>query len=326
MIRRHVLRVLLGAMAGLPGVSRAQPAPFPQRPVRITTPFPAGSGPDAALRLVAEQLARQWKQPVLVENKPGGNGFLAIASFLQGATDGHDLIQLDSNHLTTHPHTFRKLPYDPARDFAPLRMLLRSHFFVAVGRNSRFRSVEDLLREARAQPGRVSYGSWFNGSPGHMGALRLQTLRDLQMLHVPYRDFGQLYAAVASGEVDWALGSVASAGALEKAGRLRFLAYAAPAREPSYPEVPTSSEIPGLQGYEVSGWTGLFAPAAVPVPVMERIAGDIGQALARPEVIERYKALGYERPELDWRAFAALIERETQEWGDVVRRTNLRLD
>lgn len=113
---------------------------------------------------------------MVIDNKPGGNGFIAVAAFKQGSADGHDLIQLDNTHVTTHPQTFSKLPYDVAADFAPLRMMLRTPFFVAVAADSPFNSIDDIVAAAKAAPGRINYGSWFIGSPGHLGALRLQSM------------------------------------------------------------------------------------------------------------------------------------------------------
>ena len=325
--RRDVLQVLTGLCTYLAiGVNPAHAQSFPTKAVRITTPFSAGSGPDAALRTIAERLSKKWGKPVVIDNKPGGNGFIAVSAFRGGATDGHDLIQLDSNHITTHPHTFRNLPYEPARDFAPLRMILRTHFFVVVPKDSPFKSVDDIVNAARAAPGKVTYGSWFNGSPGHMGALLLESMKKIQMLHVPYRDFAQLYTAVSANEVQWALGSLASAGPMEQTGRVRFLALAGPTREPTYPKVPTTAELPSMRGYEVSGWTGIFAPIGTAPAVRERIAADIAEALASPDVVERYKALGYERPDFGTAAYAQLIQRETSAWAATIKNANLRLD
>ena len=317
--------VALCASQGAPAVE-ASAQNFPTHAVKITTPFPAGSGPDAALRLVAEQLQKKWSHAVVIENKPGGNGFIAVAAFKQGSNDGHDLIQLDNSHTTTHPHTFSKLPYDVQRDFVPLRMILRTYFFVAVGKDSPYRTLDDIINAARAKPSQVTYGSWFIGSPGHIGALRLQALTNTRMEHIPYRDFGQLYGAVANNEVQWALGSVGSAGGLERSGKLRFIAMAGPQREPAYPDVPATAESPSMAGFEVSGWTGLFAPAGVSPAVRDQIAADIVEALAVPSVVERYKALGYEVPTLSSSAFEAVIQRESRAWSDVIRTANLKLD
>lgn len=327
--RRTALRTLLGcAAAALQPLAagRAFAQAFPARPVRITTPFSAGSGPDAALRLVAEHLARKWGQPVIVDNKPGGGGFIAVSQFRQGTADGHDLIQLDSNHITTHPHTYKKLPYQVEADFAPLGMILRTPFFVVVAADSAIKTLDDLVAKARAKPDSMFYGSWFVGSPGHIGALRLQALTGTKMTHVAFRDFGALYAAVATQEVDWALGSIASAGPLEKAGRLRFIALAADARDPQYPAVPSTSELTSVRGFEVSAWAGVFAPKAAPAAVQARIAADIADVLAHPAVAERYRALGYERPRMSPAQFGDLIRRETASWKEVITSANLTLD
>jgi tripartite-type tricarboxylate transporter receptor subunit TctC len=327
--RREMIKALgaLGASVLLSGATRnASAQGFPTRTVRITTPFPAGSGPDAAARVVADQVTRRWGESVIVDNKPGGNGFIAVAAFKQRSNDGHDLVLLDSNHTTTHPHTFANLPYNVERDFVPIAMILRTGFFVVVGADSPFKSVDDIVQAARARPGRVTYGSWFIGSPGHIGALCLQAMKGIEMTHIPFRDFGQLYGAVASGEVDWALGSIASAGSLERAGKVRFIAFAAPARDPQYPAVPATAESPSLRGYEVNAWAGLFGPQGVPLAVRDRIASDVAESLAAPEVVERYKVLGYEAPKLGPDEFAQLMRRETVAWGDIIRSVNLRLD
>lgn len=295
-------------------------------PVKVINPFPAGSGPDAAMRVLAEQLTRKWGQPVVIDNRPGGNGFIAVTNFKNAPADNHTLLLLDSSHATTHPHTFARLPYSLEKDFQPIGMILRTPFFVAVAADSPYRSVEDIVAAARARPDGVTYGSWFIGSPGHIGALRLQSLRGISMRHVPYRDFDQLYAAVATKEVDWALGSIASAGALERSGKLRFLAVAAPTRDPLYPNVPATAELPNLAGFEVNAWVGLFAPKTMPAAISDRIAADLRKALDRPEVIERYRTFGYEAPRLTPAAYAQLIQRETLGWGSVIRAANLKLD
>jgi tripartite-type tricarboxylate transporter receptor subunit TctC len=299
---------------------------FPSRPVKIITPFSAGSGPDSALRVIAEKLSKKWGQPVLIDNKPGGNGFVAMGAFKQTMPGGHDLVALDSNHMTTHPHTFRKLPYDPQRDLEPIRPILRTDFFAVVSKDSPFRTLDDIIKEAKSKPGTVSYGSWFVGSPGHLGALRLQSLKGIQMMHVPYKDMGQLYTAVATQEVQWALGSVASAGGMEKGGRVRFITLAGAQRSPLYPNVPTTGESPGTKGFEINAWVGLFAPRGTPKAVRDKISADVAEAMASPELVERYRTLGYENMNLGPDQFATLIRQETQTWKKTIEDANLKLD
>jgi len=289
--RRDVVKGL--AVAGLGGVAAsaglaAQAQPFAAGPVKVITPFPAGSGPDAAMRVLAEYLGRKWGQPVVIDNRPGGNGFIAMAAFKSAPSNQPTLLMADSNHTTTHPNTFSRLPYDVEKDLQPIGMILRTPFFVAVAVNSPYRSLEELVLDAKARPGAMTYGSWFIGSPGHIGALQLQVQRGISMLHVPFKDFGQLYSGVATREVDWALGSAASAGPLEKAGKLRFLALAAQARDPLYPNVPATAEIPTLRGFKVSAWAGLFAPHGTGQALVDRIGADVREVLGNPEVAERY--------------------------------------
>jgi tripartite-type tricarboxylate transporter receptor subunit TctC len=327
MINRRIATMKLvsaGALAYAGLGAHAQPSAA--GPLRVITPFPAGSGPDAALRVLAEHLGRKWRQPVIVDNKPGGNGFIAMAAFKSAPPDQPTLLMADSNHTTTHPHTFARLPYDVQKDLRPVGMILRTPFFVAVAADSPFRDLQSIVAAAKSRPGGVTYGSWFIGSPGHIGALRLQALSGISMLHVPFKDFGQLYAAVASREVDWALGSVASAGALEKAGKLRFIALAAAHRDPLYPNVPAAAELPGLSGFEVSAWAGLFATPATPPSVVDRFAADLREALDKPEVTERWRTFGYEAPRLSAAQFGQLIKTETDAWAGVIRAANLKLD
>jgi tripartite-type tricarboxylate transporter receptor subunit TctC len=328
MKRRFALKILAGAgtaAIALPGSSGLAQT-FPSKAVRVVTPFPPGAGPDAALRLISDQLSRKWNQPVIVDNKPGGNGFIAVATFKQGSADGYELIELDSSHITTHPSTFHSLPYNVSADFAPLGMILRATFFVAVAADSPFRTLDDIVAAAKAAPGKINYGSWFIGSPGHIGGLRLEAMTGTQMTHVPYRDFGQLYTAVSNKELDWALGSIASAGSMERSGKIRFIAVAAPLRDKLYPDVPCTAEMTALKGYEVNGWAGLFAPRSAPAPVRAQLVADLAEVLKSPVTRERYAAMGYEAPDLSADAFGNLIVRETDTWAGVIRTASLHLD
>lgn len=330
MLTRRIALRSLGA-AGL-GAALAQPwtpalaQSYPGKTVRVITPFPAGAGPDAAMRLLAEQMGRKWGQPVVIDNRPGGNGFIAISAFRNAAPDNHTLLLIDSSHATVHPLTYSNLPYDVQRDLQPIGMILRTPFFIAVAADSPYRTLEDIVAAAKARPDAVTYGSWFIGSPGHIGALRLQALRGISMRHVPYKDFGQLYASVATKEVDWALGSVASASAMERAGKLRFIAVAARQRDPLYPNVPATGESPQLADFEVSAWVGLFAPKSIPGALTGRLAADLREAMDKPEVVDRYKTMGYESPRLSPNEFAQLIQKETKGWEGVIRSASLRFD
>lgn len=236
----HAGMVCLMGLFAQPHTGLAQQ--FPAKPVRIITPFPVGGGPDGVARLMADRLSRMWGQPVTVENRPGGNGFIAIDAFKRGAKDGTDLMVVDNVHLAAYPSLFKKLPYDPAKDLEALLPLFKTYFFFTVATHSPYQSVGALIADAKAHPGKLNYGSWSVGNPVHLGSELFESTTGTRMEHVVFKETTQLYTAVSTGDLAFALGSAATAGPLQRAGRLRFLAIAAPQRSADYPDVPTVGE------------------------------------------------------------------------------------
>jgi tripartite-type tricarboxylate transporter receptor subunit TctC len=304
----------------------AQAADWPTKPVRILTPFPAGAGPETVTRIVAEKLGRMWGKPVIVENRPGANGFLAIGAFKQGDKDGYDLIQLDNVHLSAYPHLFKKLPYDPQKDFELIAPLFKASFFFTVPTASPYKTVGDLVADAKAKPGKLNYGSWSVGNPVHLGSELFETMTGTQMEHVIYKETSQLYLGVANGELAFALGSSGTSGALQRAGRIKYLAVAGPKRLPAYPDVPTVGESGGPKDFEVTGWTALAAPRGLPPAVVQKIRRDIEKALAEPDVAQRYATFGYELYPATPEQFSAYVKSESARFADVIRKANVALD
>lgn len=317
-------RVLTTLTLGLALSAGAQT--FPTKPVRIITPFPVGSGPEGVARLIADKLSKSWGQPVTVENRPGGNGFIAIDAFKRGATDGHELLQLDNVHLTAYPHLFKKLPYDPVKDFEPLTPLFKAFFFTTVAVNSKYQTMADLIADAKAHPGKLNYGSWSVGNPVHLGTARLEIATGTDMQHVIFKETSQLYTSVATGDLSFALGSNATAGALQRAGRIRFLAVAAPKRLTAFPDVPTFAESGGPKDFEVSGWTTLAAPPGLPKAVADKIQRDIEKALAEPDMREKFLSFGYEPFTATREQFAQHIKAESSRFAEVIQKTKAALD
>ena len=309
---------------GLALVAQAQT--FPTKPVRIITPFPVGSGPEGVARLVADKLSKTWGQPVVVENRPGGNGFIAIDAFKRGATDGHDLIQLDNVHLTAYPHLFKKLPYKAAADFDLLLPLFKTYFFFTTAADSKYKNVADIVADAKANPGKLNYGSWSVGNPVHLGSALFETVTATAMQHVIYKETSQLYTGVATGELAFSLGSNATAGSLYRAGKLKFLAIAAPQRLAAFKDVPTVAEAGGPKDFEVSGWTAIAAPKGLPKAVADKINADIAKALAEPDVREKFVSFGYEpfTPTRD--QFNAYIQAESTKLAGVIQKSKAALD
>lgn len=299
---------------------------YPTRMVKVITPFPAGSGPDAFLRIVADKLSRGWSRQVMVENRPGANGFIAAEAAKAAPADGYTLLQLDSFQLATHPHLYKKLPYSPTKDFEPVVPLFQNAFFVVVSAASPWKSMAELIAAAKAKSGELTYGSWFIGSPGHLGTLAFEDATGTRMSHVPFKDFGQLYLSVGNADVAWAFGSAGSAGPAYRAGKVRFLAFAAPQRLASHPDVPTVAEAGGPADFQLTAWVGLVAPRGTPPAVIARINQDVRRAIAEPDVRERLVAFGYEAYPLEPAQMARAIEADSKRYAAVIRRAQLSLD
>ena len=304
----------------------AQAQTFPTKPVRIITPFPVGSGPEGVARLVADKLSKSWGQPVTVENRPGGNGFIAIDAFKRGATDGTDLIQLDNVHLTAYPHLFKKLPYNAAADFDVLQPLFKTYFFFTTASDSKYKNVADVVADAKANPGKLNYGSWSVGNPVHLGSALFETVTGTEMQHVIYKETTQLYTGVSTGELAFAMGTSATAGPLYRAGKLKFLAIAAPKRLPAYKDVPTVAEAGGPANFEVSGWTAIAAPKGLPKAVAEKIQKDIEKALSESDVREKFVSFGYEAFTPTHDQFTQYIQAESVRLSEVIKKSKAALD
>ena len=296
---------------------------FPSKPVKIVSPYPNGLTPDIAARAVAERLTRTWGQPVIVEPRPGANGFLAIGQAKKAAPDGYELLLAGQAHLSINPRLFKSVPYDSERDFAPLSLIYRTVFFVAVKADGPYKGIPELIAAAKASQKKLSYSSPYVGSPPHLGAAEFAYLTGTQMVHVPYKDAAQIYIAVANGDVDWALGSIGSTLPLTRAGKLKLLAIAAKARDPEHPDIPTVAQAGGPAGYEVDTWVSLVAPAGTSPDLVRRLSGDIAAAVADPEVKERFKGIGVD-PVSDTPAqLADLVKRDLAAYGDIVKRTGV---
>lgn len=318
---------LLGAAALVVAtIAPAAAQTFPSKPVRAVLPYSAGSGPDAVVRQIGEKLSRDWGQQVVVDNKPGANGWLAAGEVKRAPADGYTLLTVDATHMTLHPNLYRQLPFDPVRDFEPVAPLYSTNFFVVVAANSPWNNMTDLLAAAKAKNGQLTYGTWGIGSVAHVGTAMLEGATGVKMTHVPFKELPQLYTSVATGEVDWAFGTAATVGPLYRAKKVKLLAYAGPKRMAGYTDVPTIAEAGGPAGFELRTWVALYAPKGTPKPTIDRINAGVSKALAEPEVRERFAGFGFE----PWIGAAAEIskvaESDTRRFAEIVKRASIALD
>ena len=318
----------LGA-AALLAIALAAPAAaqnYPTKPVRAVLPYSAGSGPDAVVRQVGEKLAREWGQQLVVDNKPGANGWLAVSEVKRAPADGYTVLTVDATHMTLQPNLYKQLPFDPVKDFEPVAGLYSTNFFMVVGANAPWKNVTELLAAAKAKNGQMTYGTWGMGSVAHVGTAMLEGASGVQMTHVPYKELPQLYAAVATGEVDWAFGTAATVGPLYRSKKVRLLAYAGPKRMAGYTDVPTVAEAGGPTAFELRTWVALYAPKGTPKPTIDRINAGVAKALAEPDLRERFAGFGFE----PWIAAPADVSRaaeaDTRRFAEIVKRANIALD
>jgi tripartite-type tricarboxylate transporter receptor subunit TctC len=327
--RRTLVSWLLPvALAGACSLAWGQSASdWPTKSVRLISPYPTGGAPDAMARVLAEKLSRKWGKPVVVDNRPGGNGFIAIDAFKRGAKDGHDLIQLDSVHLAAYPYMFKKLPYDQAKDFQVIAPIFKSFMYFVVPTNSKYQTIADVIADAKANPGKLDYGSWSVGNPVHLGMEELAQIAGLKLQHVLFKETTQLYTSVANGDLPFTMGTAGTAGPLIKAGKLRPIAVAAPYRLPAFPDVPTVAESGGPKApYEVSGWNVVAGPKELNAAISEKIRADVAEAMAGADVKERFINFGYESLALDRKQLAAFIISESARHENIIRRAKIELD
>jgi tripartite-type tricarboxylate transporter receptor subunit TctC len=321
-IRAAACAAMLAACA-FSGQASAQS--FPTATVRMVSAFPTGSGPDVVARLVAAKLATRWNQQVIVDARPGAAGVSAINAMKRQPATGYDLVVVDVGNLSINPLIFKNLGYDPDKELTPVAILYKAAFFVAVSTNSPIKSIADLKKAATA-PNQLTYGSNAVGGPIHLASARLASALGTDMLHVPYKETSQLYTSVATGEVAWAYGSIATAGALMRSDKLRFLAVADKTRSTALPNVPTLEEAGGPKGVDALTWVALMAPAGTPAAVVNEINAAVNDAVNQPDLKERLANFGFFASTGPAQQVADLTRQDRTRYAEVLKQVKVQVD
>lgn len=293
-VRRPLLSALLCAALGsalgvFTGAVQAQE--FPSRPIRFVVPFPPGSGTDTSARYFAKKLTEMVGQPVVVDNKPGANGFIAVRAVLSAPADGYTVFIGSNSTLAVNAALFKTLPYDPQSDLAPLTMMMRSPALLIVPGQNGAKTLAELIAEARQKPGQLNFGA---GSAGYqLMAESFNDMAKVQTLHVPFKGASEAVTAVSSGTVHFAFAEMTSAQELVKSGKLRALAVASERRVPSLSSVPTAAEA-GLPGFTAYTWVAAMVPAKTPKAEADKLAGLMTAIERMPETREFYERMGAE--------------------------------
>jgi tripartite-type tricarboxylate transporter receptor subunit TctC len=299
---------------------------FPSKVVKITTPYSSGSGPDLYSRAFAENFARVLGQQVIVEPRPGGNGFIAVEAVKKAPPDGHELLVLANSHLTINPALFSNVPYDPVNDLTPIAGLYRTPFFITVAASGKYNSVRDLIEAATASPGRVVYGTPYVGSPAHLGSAIFEHETGTKMVHVPFKDTLQIYTAIANGDVDWSIATAASTAPMMKAGKVKLIALVGRQRDPLHPDIPTLGEVGGPKDLEVEARLVLLAPRGMQPALVEKINAEAEKALTSADMLKRTQNLGFSPYRVTPQEIAQSIRTELKVNAEVIKRVGIKSD
>lgn len=285
--------VLLAALSTVSALSRAQ-QPYPNKPVRIVIPYASGGGVDGAARLVADHLSKAFGQTFIVDAKPGGATVIGTDAVARAPADGYTLLLTGGSTMSLLPLVHpAKLPFDPLTDFVPIGMVSRLPFFLVTSSKLPYKSVQDIMADAKAKPGQLAFASNGVGSMGHVGMEMLVHSADVQMIHVPYPGFAPALSDVLTGRVAMTMGDLAPLKGQIDAGTLRALAVGSGTRSRFLPNVPTLAEA-GYPGNEFEIWLALFAPAKTPSEIVAKLGAELHRYLSTPEAAQAFGNLGHE--------------------------------
>ena len=298
-------------------------ADFPDRPVRIVVGFAPG-GSDISVRILGPKLTELWKQPVVIDNRPGAAGNLGADLVSKAAPDGYTLL-LCVNSYTINTSVYRNLSWDLLRDFAPIGRYAYSPMAVVVNDKVPATNLSELIAFAKANPGKLNYGSAGSGTAPHLAAELFAIQTGVQLVHVPYKGSAPSVTALITKEVDLSFGALSAFEAFIKDGRVRTLAVTTAKRFSQLPEVPTVSES-GIPGFDVDIWYGLIAPAKTPAPIVKKLSDDLGRVLSDPDTQSKLRSRGLEPAYLDSAKTGELMRRDVARWREVAERVKLSLD
>lgn len=307
-----------------PSTGWAQDA-FPSKPIRLVVPYPPGGASDVTARLLGQKMAESWGQPVVIDNRPGANGIVALEHAAKQPPDGYTLLLANLGPNAINPAIYSKLPYDPVRDFAPITLTTLVPQVLVVAPSFEARTLKDLLDYARANPGKLNYGNGGNGSSNHLGVELMASLAGVSLTSVPYKGDAQAMTDAMSGQVTLTFPTVVAATPHIRAGKLRALAVGTKTRVASLPEVPTMQEA-GVAGYESFSWGGIMAPAGTPAPILNKLHAEFVRILRLPDIQEKLAGLGATVAAAGPAEFAAFLQAEIRKWDGVAKRANIKLE
>lgn len=315
--------MLAAALCTAMSVASAQ-GQYPNKPIRMIDPFPAGGPVDVTGRPVLEKLRAAIGQPVVIDFRPGGGSIIGSEMVARAEPDGYTLLLTASQHAI-NPSVYPKLPYDTARAFLPVAMIAKGPFILALHPSIPARDLRELIALAKSRPGKMNYGSASSGSGFHMAGEMFKLMAGLEITHIPYKGGAPVIADLVAGHVDMAFSSVVAVLSHIRSGKLKALAVTTTERSPLVPEFPTMAEA-GLPGFDVDTWYGVFAPAGTPREIVDLLNREIEKILREPEIRELFAKVGVEPGGGTPEQFGARIARDLAKWAKVAKESGARAD
>lgn len=324
-IQKLIAVIAMGLGFGLATGNSVLAQDFPDRTVRIVVPYPPGGFNDTLARVVGERLSKIWSQPVLVDNRPGGNTTLGNNLVAKAPADGYTLL-ITPLPFSALPGLYgAQLPYDALKDFSPLVLAANTQNVLTVRNDLPVNNVKELLDYARKNPGKLNYGSTGSGSSNHLSMELLMRMTDTKMTHIPYKGSAPATLALLSGEIDVLFDNIPNVLQQLKAGKMKAIAVTGTQRAVLFPSVPTVAES-GVPGFEVNVWFGMQLPAGTPKPLVERMNRDIVRILKEPEITKKFRDQGVEVIASTPAAFSQLLQSEVVKWTQVIRDANIKVE
>ena len=325
MVKKSWLATALVALGASVFAAGAAAQPYPNKPVRWVVGYPAGGGTDFLARTAGAQLSQQLGQPVLVDNRPGAGAIIASEHVARAPADGYTVFSADNGVLVYNPALYKKLPYDPEKDFALLGMMGRSALVITAGPNAGFADAKALLAELKRSPGKYSIGTPGNGSPHHLALELFQREAGVSLLHVPYKGGAPAMQDLMAGQVPLIVLDLPSGVSAVKAGKITPLIALSAERMPQLPNVPTAKEL-GYAGVEAYAWQGLVAPAATPKDVQARLGAELQKAVSDAGVRQKLFDAGWDATPADAAAMTRYTEAERKKWHALIKARDIKLD
>ncbi|HUG58163.1 MAG TPA: tripartite tricarboxylate transporter substrate binding protein [Candidimonas sp.] len=310
-------------MVLLCGVAGAQATAWPDKPVTLVVPYPAGGGVDPVARLVGKHLSDLWKQPVVVSNKAGGSGSIGATYVARAKPDGTTIMMSATAEVVINQFIMPKMQYNPETDLKPVTLAVRLPFILLAHTGQPFSTTEELIAYARKNPDTVTYASSGSGTPQHLAAVLLEQLGGIKMMHIPYKGIAPSISDLLAGQVAVAFAGLPTGLPHAQAGTLKALAVSSLKSSPAAPKIPPLAQTAGLERFDLTQWFGIFVPAGTPEDIVQKVQQDIATVLKMPEVRETLEAQGAEPSGMSTVEFEAFVGAEREKFGRIAKAANL---